>query len=157
MGRKRKGKVQGDLDFSSIIRQHVRLLPPELAREEELNTLFEAAVNYTLKTPQQRDENRKNKARWLAELDRSSRDLDGEIYSEMDATIKAVETLLPLRTGGLRIWNGRNLGMHRAAVDTTKWRGAKQMEDVYKNGWDCTEVEELLRLYHRQGSSLRSA
>ena len=157
MGRKRKGKVQGDLDFSSIIRQHIRLSPPELAREEELNTLFEAAVNYTLKTPQQRDENRKNKARWLAELDRSSRDLDGEIYSEMDATIKAVETLLPLRTGGLRIWNGRNLGMHRAAVDTTKWRGAKQMEDVHKNGWDCAEVEELLRLYHRQGSSLGSA
>ena len=117
MGRKRKGKVQGDLDFSSIIRQHIRLLPPELAREEELNTLFEAAVNYTHKTPQQREENRRNKARWLAELDRTSRDLDGETYSEMDATIKAVETLLPLRTGELKIWNGRNLGMYRAAVD----------------------------------------
>ncbi len=100
MGRKRKRKIQGDLDFSSIIRQHIRLSPPELAREDELNDLFSAAVSYAAKTPQERDENRKNKARWLAELDQASRTRDRELYTGMDTTIEAVGTLLTGTTGG---------------------------------------------------------
>ena len=34
------------------------------------------------------------------------------------------------------------MGLHSAAVEATHWRGAKQMEEVHKHGWDCAEVRE---------------
>ena len=129
MGRTRRKKIEGNLDFTAIIKQHIRHLPPELAREEELDKLFRAAVDYTNRTPEQREINRQEKAKWLTLLDAEAGKLNDEIYTDMDPAISAV-------------WNRRNLGLYRLLAEKTKWKGAKAMEGVYKEGWDCAEVRE---------------
>ena len=94
MGRTRRKKVQGDLDFTAIIKQHIRHLPPELAREEELDKLFTAAVDYTNRTPEQRENNRQEKAKWLTMMDRESKTADEEIYTDMDPAMTWEEQFL---------------------------------------------------------------
>ena len=134
MGRSKKTKG-GGIDFTAVIREHIRDFPPQLAREAELEKLFNAALEYVEKTPVEREENRKTKARWLAMMDKEARPMNDEIYKgspqlgtkPMDEAIAAV-------------WNNRNLGFYRHAVTTTGWNGAEAMEKVYKNGWDCTQV-----------------
>ena len=106
MGRGSKRKVPQDLNFTDIIRQHIRLLPVELAREKELIKLFDAAVIYTNKTSAERKQNRQDKAKWLAQLDARTKARDEATYSGMDEAVAAV-------------WNNRNLGAYATAVEET--------------------------------------